>query len=88
MIITDTTLIIVLSPALQEVIKKIVRNALTKKPSSTMSHKVIGLTPCRIRTKVLDMLHFALNVYACRFNPPGAFIFFLDFMSKMEGSTI
>lgn len=53
-----------------------------------MSHNAIGLTPCRICTKVLDMLHFALNVYACRFNPPGAFNFFLDFMSEMEGSTI
>lgn len=53
-----------------------------------MSHKLISLTPYRIRTKVLDMLHFALNEYSCRFNPSGAFNFFLDYMSEMDGSTI
>lgn len=49
MIIIDTTYILVFIPTLQEVVKDLSEMHTNKKTSSTMSHTLIGITPCRIR---------------------------------------
>lgn len=79
MIIRDTTYILVLSPVVKDM-----SEMYTQKTSYTMSHTLIGITPCRIQ-KFLIYSILSSTCMRTKWSPPGAFNFLLRFLVRNGG---